>query len=169
MCVFKQGDNWWYEFDVARQYPATQVAAGPRIYEPAGNVDRDAVVWRHVNSEVVPAQNLGVSVANMDTSSNFRSAKILCVEFNLAVRESRCAVLKHSGYDALSAAPHLAESVLRSQKFDLVVLSMLCDLDSHLIDGLDILVLDGFTMPAELLSLVTQRLNSRQRRASAAP
>jgi DNA-binding response OmpR family regulator len=98
-----------------------------------------------------------------------RSPKILCVEFNLAIRESRCAVLKHSGYDAASAEPDLAESVLRSQKFDLIVLSMLSDLDSHLItnlaDGADLLVLDGFTMPSELLSLVAERLNRRQRRA----
>jgi CheY-like chemotaxis protein len=92
------------------------------------------------------------------------SPKILCVEFNMAVRETRSAVLRHSGYDAVSAAPHLAESVLLSQKFDLVVLSMLCDLESHLIDGADILVLDGFTMPSELLSLVAQRLNRRQQR-----
>jgi CheY-like chemotaxis protein len=94
--------------------------------------------------------------------NNPRAAKILCVEFNLAIRESRCAVLKHSGYDAASAAPHLAESVLRSQKFDLIVLSLLSDLDTNLADGADILVLDGYTVPAELLSLVAQRLNRRQ-------
>jgi hypothetical protein len=93
------------------------------------------------------------------------SFKILCVEFNLAVRETRCAVLRHAGYDAVSVAPDLAESVFLNQKFDLIVLSMMCDLDSHLIDGADILVLDGFTMPSDLLSLVAQRLNRRQSRA----
>jgi hypothetical protein len=101
----------------------------------------------------------------MDT----RSAKILCVERDVGLLESRCAVLKHSGYDAASASPQVAEIVLRSQKFDVVVLSKLSDFDLHrinnLADGADVLVLDGFTSPSELLSLVTQRLNGRQRRA----
>lgn len=97
------------------------------------------------------------------------NAKILCVEANVAVLESRCAVLKHSGYDAASAAPQLAEIVLRSQKFDLIVLSRLSDYDLqriiNLADGADVLALDGLTMPRELLSLVAQRLNGNQRRA----
>jgi hypothetical protein len=99
---------------------------------------------------------------------NFGVAKILCVESDLAVRESRCAVLKHLGYDITSGSPQLAETLLRSQKFDLIVLSWVSDYDLHRIvnfsDGAELLVLDGLTMPSELLSLVTQRLN-RQRRA----
>jgi hypothetical protein len=63
-------------------------------------------------------------------------AKILCVEADVAVRESRCAVLSYAGYDAASATPHLAA---------------------------DVLVLDGFTMPLELLGLVAERLNRQQR------
>ncbi len=51
------------------------------------------------------------------------AVKILCVEHDEAVLESRCAVLKASGYDAASASPRLAEVVLTSQKFDLLVLS----------------------------------------------
>jgi DNA-binding response OmpR family regulator len=98
-----------------------------------------------------------------------RAAKILCVEADLAVLESRCAVLKNSGYDAASASPQLAESVLRSQKFDLIVLSWLSDYDSHriinLADGADVLVLEDLTTPAELLSLVARRLNHNQRSA----
>jgi DNA-binding response OmpR family regulator len=95
-------------------------------------------------------------------------AKILCVEADLAVRESRCAILKYSGYDVASGSPQLAEILLRSQKFDLIVLSWLSDYDLQRIvglsDGAEVLVLEELTMPSEFLSLVAQRLN-RQRRA----
>jgi hypothetical protein len=76
------------------------------------------------------------------------------------------------GYDAASASPKLAEVLLRSQKSNLIVLSKLSDFDLHriinLADGADILVLEGFTSPSELLFLVAQRLNHRQRRAQPA-
>jgi DNA-binding response OmpR family regulator len=97
-----------------------------------------------------------------------RSPKILCVEGDPAVSESRCAVLKTSGYDTASGSPQLAEILLRNQKFDLIVLSWLSDYDLQRIvnfsDGAEVLVLEKLTMPSELLSLVAQRLN-RQRRA----
>ena len=100
---------------------------------------------------------------------DYGAAKILCVEPYLAVLENRCAILKYSGYDAISASPQRAEIVLRSQNFDLIVLSRLSDFDLHRIinfaDGADVLALDGFTSPSELLSLVAQRLDRRQRRA----
>jgi DNA-binding response OmpR family regulator len=99
---------------------------------------------------------------------DFQAAKILCVEADVAVLESRCAVLKYSGYDVVSASPHLAERVLRSQKFDLLVISSLDDRDLQRVvnvsDGADVLVLEEITLPSELLSLVAQRLD-RQRRA----
>jgi hypothetical protein len=105
----------------------------------------------------------------MDARTNFGTAKILCVEPDLALLESRCAVVKYSGHDAQSASPHLAEILLRSQKFDLIVISKLSDFVMHRIvnlsDGADLLVLDGLTSPSELLSLVAQRLNRRQRQA----
>jgi DNA-binding response OmpR family regulator len=95
------------------------------------------------------------------------SPKILCVEGDTAVRESRCAVLKYSGYDAASASPHAAEAALRSQKFDLIVISWVNDHDLHRIvnfsDGAEVLVLEELVMPADLLSLVSQRLNRRRR------
>jgi hypothetical protein len=98
-----------------------------------------------------------------------RAAKILCVEAHVAVLESRCGVLKTSGYDVASASPQLAEIVLRSQKFDLIVASRLSDSDLHRIinlsDGAEVLVLEDLTIPSELLSLVAQRLNRRQRSA----
>jgi DNA-binding response OmpR family regulator len=98
-----------------------------------------------------------------------RAAKILCVEGDVAVLESRCAVLKVSGYDSTSASPRVAEILLRSQKFDLIVISSLSDSDLHRVvnfsDGAEVLVLEELTFPSELLSLVAQRLNGHQRRA----
>jgi hypothetical protein len=40
--------------------------------------------------------------------------RILCVEHDLAVRESPCAVLTIAGYEAISASPQLAEIALRA-------------------------------------------------------
>ena len=95
--------------------------------------------------------------------------KILCVELDAGLLESRCDVLKYAGYDTASASPKVAEIMLRCQKFDLIVLSKLPDYDLNRIinfaDGADLLVLEGFTSPLELLTLVEQRLNRGQRRA----
>jgi hypothetical protein len=65
------------------------------------------------------------------------------------------AVLKASGYDATSATPKVAEIVLLSQKFDLIVVSRLSDSDLHrvnnLADGTDMLALGALTLPSELI------------------
>ena len=104
----------------------------------------------------------------MEARSSFGAAKILCVELEFSVLESRCTLLKNSGYDATSASPQVADIVLRRQRFDLIVISSLTDYDLHRIvnlsDGADILVLEPLAAPSELLSLVAQRL-SRLRRA----
>jgi DNA-binding response OmpR family regulator len=92
-------------------------------------------------------------------------AKILCVEDDEAVRESRCAVLKYSGYDVASASPEVAEVALRSQKFDLVIISSLSDSDLQRVvnfsDGAHVLILKELIMPSELLSLVAESLQRR--------
>jgi hypothetical protein len=97
------------------------------------------------------------------------SAKTLCVGYDLAVRLARCNVLQYAGYDVASASPQLAEMVLCSHKFDLIVVSSMSDFELHRIinlsDGAEVLVLDELTVPSELLSLVAQRLNRHQRRA----
>jgi DNA-binding response OmpR family regulator len=104
----------------------------------------------------------------MDSLSHLGTAKILCVEIDAGLLKSRCDVLNHSGYEAASASPQVAQIMLRARKFDLIVISKLTDFDLHRVinvaDGADVLVLDGFTTPAELLSLVAQRLD-RQRKA----
>ena len=96
-------------------------------------------------------------------------AKILCVENDLAVRETRCAVLKYSGYDAASASPQDAEVVLSSRKFDLIVLSGLGEFEQHrilnLADGGQVLVLAELTLPDALLTLIEGKLNGPQHRA----
>ncbi len=95
------------------------------------------------------------------------SPKILCVEPHMGLLESRCAVLKYSGYDVASASPQLAETLLRSRKFDLLVVSSLKESDLlrviNLSDGATVLVLEAITMPAELLSLVAAKLSRRRR------
>jgi hypothetical protein len=107
-------------------------------------------------------------MVDMNGRSHLGVPKILCVELDVAVLESRCAVLKTSGYDPASASPQLAELVLSSQKFDLIVLSTLSHYGQHkilyLADGTDVLTLDGLTLPSELLSLVAERLSRHQRR-----
>jgi hypothetical protein len=93
--------------------------------------------------------------------------KILCVERDGSVRESRCAVLEYSGYDASSASPAVAEMMLRNQKFDLIILSKLAASEVrtvvNLADGADVMVLEALTMPRELLSLVAERLDRQQK------
>ena len=94
--------------------------------------------------------------------------RILCVESDLAVLESRCEVLKSSGYKASAASPQLAEIVLRYRKFDLIVISNVSEFDLHRIinfsDGAGVLVLDENMMPAELLAVIERRVN-RQKKA----
>jgi CheY-like chemotaxis protein len=94
--------------------------------------------------------------------------KILCVEVDYFLRESRCNLLHVSGYDTLSASPQSAEIVLRSHRFDLIILSSPNEADLYRIinlsDGAEVLVLDESVMPPELLTMLAHRLK-RQRRA----
>jgi hypothetical protein len=53
--------------------------------------------------------------------------------------------------------------MLRSHNFDLLILSKLNTGFIGIADGADVLVLDGFTMPLELLWLVAERLSRQQR------
>jgi hypothetical protein len=108
-------------------------------------------------------------VAGLEPKPQFGASKILCVENDLAVLETRCAVLKYSGYDSVSASLQGAEVVLSSRKFDLVVLSGLTEFEQHrilnLADGAQVLVLDMLTLPDHLLALIAEKLNGTQRRA----
>jgi DNA-binding response OmpR family regulator len=92
--------------------------------------------------------------------------RILCVVSNPAILESRCEALKASGYDASSATPQVAESVLLSQKFDLIVVSGLSGPDlqrvNNLAEGADMVVLSGLTLPSEMLFSVGQLLDRQE-------
>jgi DNA-binding response OmpR family regulator len=87
-----------------------------------------------------------------------RAAKILCIEYDPVVLESRRDVLRYSGYDADAASPQSAEILLRSQRFDLLVVSSLSVDDLHRIinlsDGADLVVLKAATTASELLWFV---------------
>ncbi len=52
-----------------------------------------------------------------------RPARLLCVGKELELLQTHCAVLGHSGYDALAAVLAEAEILLRTSKFDLVIIS----------------------------------------------
>jgi hypothetical protein len=52
-----------------------------------------------------------------------RPARLLCIGNELDHLETRCAVLSRSGYIAESAALQKAEALLRTEKFDLVIVS----------------------------------------------
>jgi hypothetical protein len=50
-------------------------------------------------------------------------ARLLCIGDDVSHLETRCAVLSRSGYDAQPATLPKAETLLRTERFDLVVFS----------------------------------------------
>jgi DNA-binding response OmpR family regulator len=93
-----------------------------------------------------------------------KPARILCVGRELYLLETRCAVLTQSGYDARSAALLEAEDLLRTEKYDLVIVSALLSDDerSRILTAVagssPILTLTGMTFASELLSEVERTL-----------
>ncbi len=53
--------------------------------------------------------------------------RLLCVGKDPALLRTRCAVLSQSGYDAKPATVPEAQSLLRTEKFDLIIISALLD------------------------------------------
>jgi hypothetical protein len=95
---------------------------------------------------------------------------ILCVNHYGPLLESGCRVLQAAGYDTVKAAPQASETLLTSQKFDLIVISHATELEINFIaglsDGAEFLVLDEFVSPSELVAQVAERLRHlRVRRA----
>jgi DNA-binding response OmpR family regulator len=90
--------------------------------------------------------------------------RILCIEKDLALLETRCTVLNRAGYKVRPADLEEAEILLHSQAFDLLILSAtLNDEEKQRIiaaagSKTQILALSELTMPLELLSEVAKQL-----------
>jgi hypothetical protein len=95
--------------------------------------------------------------------------RILCIGKDSGLLRSRCAVLSHAGYDAQAAMYSDAESLLRTEEFDLIILSaILSDEEKDHISavvngGAPILPLKKLIFASELLTEVEQRLRSAKR------
>jgi hypothetical protein len=91
-------------------------------------------------------------------------ARILCIGADESLLRTRCAVLAHEGYDAVCTLFSDAEGILRSKRFDLIVVSaFLSDQEKAgvlaIIDGqTPTIVLEGVMLAPELLTLVKSRL-----------
>ena len=91
-------------------------------------------------------------------------ARILCIGKDSGLLRSRCAVLRHAGYDAQAVMYNDAENLLRAEEFDLIILSAILsgeekDHISAVVNGAaPILPLKKLIFASELLSEVEQRL-----------
>ena len=94
-----------------------------------------------------------------------RPARLLCVGNELDHLQRRCAVLGANGYDAKSATVAEAEIPLRTEEFDLVVVSAFLsgfekDRVISAAGEIPTLVLEGLTLASELLAQVELLLSS---------
>jgi CheY-like chemotaxis protein len=90
-------------------------------------------------------------------------SRLLCVGNELDHLESRCAVLNHSGYDAKSATVAEAVKLLRTEEFNLIIISAFLSPEQDNVisaaPNTPKLVLDGVTFAAELLAKVERMLS----------
>ena len=91
-------------------------------------------------------------------------ARILCIGKDSGLLRSRCAVLTHAGYHAEAVMFADAESLLRTEEFDLIILSAILsgeerDQISAFIGGrVPILTLKKLTFASELLAEIEHQL-----------
>ena len=94
-----------------------------------------------------------------------KPARLLCVGRERYLLETRCAVLGQSGYDAQSATVLEAEDLLRTEKYDLVIVSALLSDEERSLTAVagssPILTLKGVTFASELLSEVERNWRCR--------
>jgi hypothetical protein len=92
-----------------------------------------------------------------------RPARLLCVGKEVNLLQIRCAVLKSDGYDAESTTLAEAEILLRTEQFDLVIVSAFLSQEEKsrvmsAAESTPILVLDGVTYARDLLAEVRHLL-----------
>ena len=91
-------------------------------------------------------------------------ARILCIGKDSGLLRSRCAVLTHAGYHAEAVMFAEAESLLRTEEFDLIILSAILSAEerdhiSVFIGGrVPILALKKLTFASELLAEIGHQL-----------
>jgi hypothetical protein len=95
-------------------------------------------------------------------------ARLLCTGKEPDLLESRCAVLDSAGYNARAATPSEAEFLLRTEQFDLVIVSaFLGEWEKGRIlsaaGRTPAYVLPGFTLASELLAAVERLLPAGER------
>ena len=100
-----------------------------------------------------------------------RAPRILCVEPDPRLLDTRCAILMHKGYDVYPASLRLAEFLLASQTVDLIILSSRLSGEERrkiatVAGNTQIMVLEGLTMPSDLLSEVAKLLHHEQARTA---
>jgi DNA-binding response OmpR family regulator len=92
-------------------------------------------------------------------------ARILCIGKDSGLLRSRCAVLTHAGYHAEAVMFAEAESLLRAEEFDLIILSAILSAEerdhiSAFIGGrVPILALKKLTFASELLAEIEHQLH----------
>jgi DNA-binding response OmpR family regulator len=88
------------------------------------------------------------------------TARILCLGRNAELLKTRCAVLTHHGYLADAATIPEGFFQLRSEKYDLLIVSARLAEKSgkRLPADLPTLVLDGVVFPVQLLQEVARKL-----------
>ena len=90
-------------------------------------------------------------------------ARVLCTGNDPEVLHSRCAVLRPAGYEAQAATPPEVEILLRTEEFDLIIVSARLSESEKgrilsAVGETPTYVLHGLTLAAELLSEVERRL-----------
>ena len=91
--------------------------------------------------------------------------RLLCVGEELELLELRCAVLRRDGYDAMSTTVPESETILRTEYFDLVIVSAgLPEWENEKIVAsagkTPALVLTKLTLPVDLLDQVERLLQT---------
>jgi hypothetical protein len=96
-------------------------------------------------------------------------ARILCIGKDSGLLRSRCAILRHAGYDAQAVMFAEAESLLRAAEFDLIILSAILtgeerdQISGFIGDRVPILRLKKLIFATELLAEIEQRLRHTKR------